>query len=146
METHSKTAEKIKTYIDQADTKIQSLGQDVSQFIEQNQQKYHQEIDELKLQASLAKAEAKQRYEEQIKVLNRKSQELKVEAQSFLEEKVVPLKSKKEEWKMKFSETADKTEKKWEEISVEMDSMIETTKLAFHNFTETFKKDQQETD
>lgn len=146
METHSKTAEKIKTYVDRADTKIQSIGQDVSQFIEQKQQKYHQEIDELKLQASLAKAEAKQRYEEQIKMANRKSHEWKVEAQTFLDEKVVPLMDKKDEVKSKLSEAADRTEEKWEEISEEMDTLIETTKEAFHNFTDTFKQRYKETD
>jgi len=144
METHSNTAEKIKEYVDRIDTKAHFLSENVSHFIDKAKYRYQQEIDELKLQANLAKAEAKQGYEERMRIVNRRSQELIVESQTFFDEKITPLIEKKDQWKIKISQLADKTDVKWEEMTEEMESLIETTRLAFHNFTETFKQRDKE--
>ena len=58
-------------------------------------------------------------------------------------ERVEPLNQRIQSLKEDVLKYSDRTEERWQEIKKETEELLETTKLAFHNFKETFSSHQK---
>jgi uncharacterized coiled-coil DUF342 family protein len=62
----------------------------------------------------------------------------------LIETKLDPLRAKIDQFKESVTKSSQRTEEKWEEFRRETEELLETTKLAFHNFKETFKDENHQ--
>ena len=142
METTSKTAEKIKNFVDQVDAKVQDLAQDIKDLVNNSKLQYLQESDKIKQLANETKEEMTQMHQEQVQKAKESFDEIASEARTFMETKLDPLNHKVRALKEDASKYADQTEERWQEIKQETEDLLETTKLAVHNFKETYRAPQ----
>ena len=142
METTSKTAEKIKSFVDQVDSRVQELEHDIKDLVHSSKQRYHQELEKIKQLADETKDEIVHMHQERVQKAKDSFDETTMEARSFMETKLEPLNNKVSILKEAAVKYTDRTEERWQEIKKETEDLLETTKLAVHNFKETFRAPQ----
>jgi len=144
METPTKAAEKIKAYVDRVDSNVQEMLQEFSTFLNKSKAKYQEEIQQIKTSAVHAQEEVKKGYEQRLQHLKTGYEKLTISGRSLMETKFVPLRAKVTQLKENVAETSHRTEEKWEKFRHETEKLLETTKLAFSNFKETFKHESNQ--
>lgn len=140
MKTHTKTAEQIKAYIDSMDLKVQELGKDINNFMEKSKITYQQEMQNLKKQTEHAKDEAREKYHQKVQEVKETYEEFLSESKSLIENNLELTKSKIKTLKQDVTRSTHDAGEKLDQVQDEAEELLETTKLAFHNFKETFKK------
>jgi polyhydroxyalkanoate synthesis regulator phasin len=140
MEAHTKTAEQIKIFVDQVDLKAQAINKNIVEFIDSQKDSYRKEFQEIKLQAGRASDEVKEVYEQRLDELKVSYENFTRAVLSFKQSHVDPLKTKLAQLRNQVEGSLHESEEKWEEWKVEVEELLETTKLAFQNFKNTFKE------
>ena len=140
MDTHSKTAEQLKGFIDRVDTKAQEMHLEVTDFVQETIDKYREEIQEIKAKAEHTKEEWKEGSEERLHLLKESYDKLLIEGRSFSNRHFKPLKAKIKALKEQGIKSGYQTVEKFDHVKEEIEELFETTKLALHNFKETYKK------
>ena len=140
MEAHTKAAKQIKNFVDQVDLKAQAINQNIYEFIDSHKDSYRQEFQEIKLQAGRATDEVKEVYEQRLEELKISYENFTRAVLAFRQSYVDPLKTKLAQLRKQVDGSLHETEEKWEELKVEAEELLETTKLAFQNFKNTFKE------
>ena len=143
METSSKTAEKIKSFVDQIDAIVQELENDIKELVHNSKTRYHQELEKIKQRTNETKGEVAERHKERMHQAKDSFNEITKEARSFMETRMEPLNQRIQSLKEDVLKYSDRTEERWQEIKKETEELLETTKLAFHNFKETFSSHQK---
>jgi len=144
MEAQTKTAEKIKAYVDRVDSKAQEIMQEFSEFLDKSRVKYQEEIQEIKTQAGHMQEEVKEGYEQRLQHLRTDCDKLTTSGRSLMETKSDLLRAKIAQLKEYVEETSHRTEEKWEDFRHETEELLETTRLAFQNFKKTFKDESNQ--
>lgn len=140
MKAHTKTAEKIKAYVDRLDFKAQELNRDIDKFLEKSKVTYQQEMESLKQQTDHTKEEAREMYHQKVEDVKESYEKFASEGKSLVENRLKPVKTKIDILKQEMAKSTHQAGEKLDHMKDEAEELLETTKLAFHNFRETFKQ------
>jgi hypothetical protein len=143
METSSKTAGKIKAYVDQVADMEKELEKEVKDLVQTSKIRYHQQLEKIKERASEAKGEVTEMHKAQCQKAKESFEEITRDARDFMETRMEPLSQKILSLREKVMSYSDITEEKLQEIKKETEELLQTTKLAVHNFKETFRSHQE---
>jgi len=137
METSSKSAEKIKHFIDQVDAKIQEYDHEIEEIVKRYKEKYYREVEDFKQHVEETKKEVKVKQEGSLQQIKDAYQRMKTEAQSLSENQLEPIKRKIVEIKADSISYTHEVERELQEVKQEIQGLLEKAKLAVKNFKDT---------